>query len=108
MLVPRFRNNLLSVSRMTDNDYTVIFKKKCAFVNRSDGSTALMAKREGRLYVVDEANEEQPQVPVARNAEEDNRLCWHQRFGHLNLRDLNKLQSQGMVIGLNMKAVRRF
>lgn len=101
MLVPKFKNNLLSVSRMTDNGYTVTFKEKCAFVNRQDGSTALVAKRQGQLYVVDEA--EQSQILAARDVKDDNLLRWHQRFGHLNLRDLNKLSSQEMVIGLNMK-----
>lgn len=101
ILVPRFKNNLLSVSRMTDNGYTVTFKKNCAFVNRHDGSTALVAKRQGQLYVVDEA--EQSQVLATSDVKNDNLLRWHQRFGHLNLRDLNKLNSQEMVIGLNIK-----
>lgn len=101
LLVPRFRNNLLSVSRMTDNGYTVIFKKDCAFVNRHDGSTALIAKRQGQLYIVDEAK--QSRALAVRDIENDNLLRWHQRFGHLNLRDLKQLKSQDMVIGLNLK-----
>lgn len=71
MLVPRFRSNLLSVSRMTDCGYIVTFKKNCAFVNRPDGSTALMTRRQGQLYVVGEAAQ---QASIARNAQEDNRL----------------------------------
>lgn len=101
MLVPQFRSNLLSVSRMTDSGYTVTFKRKCAFVNRSDGSTALIAKRQGQLYVVDETAPQR--TPVARNAQEDNRLRWHQRLGHLNSKDMDKLKSKNMVVGLNMK-----
>ncbi|KMQ83288.1 transposon ty5-1 protein [Lasius niger] len=92
MLVPQFRSNLLSVSRMTDNGYPVTFKKKNAFVNRQDGSTALIAKRQGQLYVVDEA--EQSQILEASDVKDNNLLRWHQRFGHLNLRNLNKLNSQ--------------
>lgn len=101
MLVPRFKSNLLSVSRMTDNGYTVTFKKKHAFVNRQDGSAALIAKRHGQLYIVDETD--QPQTLVTRHDESGNLQRWHQRFGHLNLEDLKKLKSHEMVSGLNMK-----
>lgn len=101
LLVPRFRNNLLSVSRMTDNGYTVIFKKNCAFVNRQDGSTALTAKRQGHLYIVDEA--EQSRALAVHNTESDNLSRWHQRYGHLNLKDLKQLKTQNMVIGLNLR-----
>jgi len=45
MLVPEFRNNLMSVSRMTDNNYVVIFRKNGAMVKRSDGSIAMTARR---------------------------------------------------------------
>lgn len=101
MLVPQFKNNLLSVSRMTDNGYSVTFKKTCAFVNRCDGSTALIAKRKGQLYVVDET--EQARGLATHGAEKDSLLCWHQRFGHLNVGDLKRLKSKEMVIGLNIK-----
>lgn len=50
MLVPEFRNNLLSVSKMTDNNYTVIFRKHNAVVKRQSGTVALMAKRQDQLY----------------------------------------------------------
>lgn len=72
ILVPRFRNNLLSVSRMTDNGYTVTFKKKHAIVNRHDGSTALIAKRQDQLYIVDEA--EQSRALAVRDIESDSLL----------------------------------
>jgi len=101
MLVPHFKSNLLSVSRMTDNGYTVTFKKDCAFVNRPNGSTALVAKRQGQLYIVDETD--QSQVLTARSLEDDNLLRWHQRFGHLNVKDLQKLKSHDLVTGLKVK-----
>lgn len=57
---------------MTDNGYTVTFNKKCAFVNRHDGSTALIAKRQGQLYVVDEAV--QSRILTARDVGNNNLL----------------------------------
>ena len=53
VLVPSFRNNLMSVSRITDKNYSVLFKKGFAIVKRADGSVALTAKRQGNLYIVD-------------------------------------------------------
>lgn len=99
ILVPGFRNNLLSVSRMTDNNYTVIFRKESALVKRPDGSVALTAKRRGQLYLVDSGNEES-----AFNSEEHTSKKlqrWHNRFGHLNLNDLKKLKTEDMVSGID-------
>lgn len=90
VLVPRFRSNLLSVSRIIDNDYTVTFKKRHAFMYRNNDSTALVVKRKGNLYIVDEA--EQPRALTVHDGN-DNLLHWHQRFGHLNFGDLKKLRS---------------
>lgn len=52
MWVPSFRNNLMSVSSITDNGYSVTFHKEHAVVKRKDGSIALTAKRQDGLYVV--------------------------------------------------------
>lgn len=58
ILVPEFKNNLISVSKITDNNYIVIFRKGSAVVKRPDGSVALTAKRREQLFLVDDGNEE--------------------------------------------------
>lgn len=45
MLVPDFRNNLLSVSQITDKNYAMTFYKDCAKVKRPDNTLAMIAKR---------------------------------------------------------------
>lgn len=99
MLVPEFRNNLISVSKITDNNYTVTFRKNGAVVKRTDGSIAMTARRQGQLYLVNGQKED-----AAFNNEEyaPNKLRkWHERFGHLNLNDLKKLKINDMVNGIN-------
>lgn len=91
MLVPDFRNNLLSVSQMTDKNYTVTFYKNCAKVKRPDNSIAMIAKRDGELYVVDEVeSSSRANASSSRESSSSKLKIWHERLGHLNLNDLKK------------------
>lgn len=58
LCVPELRNNLLSVSSITDNGYTVEFRKDRATVNRKDGSVVFTASKHDQLYVVNEKKEQ--------------------------------------------------
>lgn len=57
MYVPELRNNLSSESSVTDNDYTVTFKRDQATNNQKDGSVVLTATKRIQLYVVNEKKE---------------------------------------------------
>lgn len=98
VLVPEFKNNLLSVSSIAKNGYKVIFQKNSAVVKRPDGSTALKARQENGLYIVKEMKN---QAAVSLNKDEENIVKWHERFGHLNCSDVRKLKDNNMVIGIN-------
>lgn len=100
MYVPDFRNNLLSVSRMTACGYKVTFYNNRALVKRSDGSVALVAKREGQLYTIEENN--QDEAATVADSNNDKLRRWHERYGHLNLNDLKRLKTQDMVIGIQI------
>jgi len=98
LCVPGLRNNLLSVSRITDKGYSVTFKKKRAFINKENDSTILTATKRNELYVVDE------KIDRAMSAESEqgkNVLKWHQRYGHININDLKKMRAEGMIEGMN-------
>lgn len=97
--VPELRNNLLSVSSVTDKGYTVKFEKNRATVHRKDGSIALTATKHNHLYVIDEKAEHTAFV----SEQDDNLIRWHQRYGHLNIKDLKKLRNN-MVCGMNLKS----
>ncbi|CAK9814306.1 Retrovirus-related Pol polyprotein from transposon TNT 1-94 [Anthophora quadrimaculata] len=100
MYVPELRHNLISVPTITDNGYVVKFGQKGACVKRADGTTALTAVKRGQLYIVNQSDNYAMHI----NSESDNLLRWHQRFGHLNVRDLRKLKSCNMVEGMNLRS----
>ncbi|KMQ85317.1 retrovirus-related pol polyprotein from transposon tnt 1-94 [Lasius niger] len=97
MFVPALRNNLMSVSTITDKGYTVVFDKKRATIKRKDGSTALTATKKNQLYVVNETNDH---AMAAGDVNDDKMTRWHQRYGHLNIADLKNLKIKEMVKGV--------
>ncbi|KOC63584.1 Copia protein [Habropoda laboriosa] len=97
--VPELRNNLLSVSAITDKGYHVKFGPKGACVKRANGTTALTATKKGQLYLVNETSDH----TLLTNDVKDNLLRWHQRYGHLNVNDLNKLKLHELVADMNLR-----
>lgn len=98
ILVPSFKNNLLSVSSITNNGYKVTFQKDSAVIRRPDGSIALRAKQENGLYIIKETTR---QTTALLNEHEGTLVKWHQRLGHLNFNDVRKLKDHSMVNGIN-------
>lgn len=100
VLVPSFKNNLLSVSQITKKGYKIIFDSHGAKVRRRDGTVAMTAKEENGLYVVEENATQNAMLHV----EHYNPLIkWHHRLGHLNFNDVRKLKNKQTVIGINDK-----
>lgn len=99
LYVPELRNNLLSVSNITDNGYTVTFGKDRATVNRKDGSVVFTAPKRDHLYVV---NERREQAAFVNKKNEVDLIKWHQRYGHLNIRDLKAIKAKDMVLGMSL------
>lgn len=102
--VPKLRMNLLSVSKITDKGYRVVFDKQKATVTDQKGHTKLIARRIGDLYLIDgeppntcqnaevEAKESKPSAVSKSNAK-----LWHQRMGHLYFRDLVRASKDGTI-----------
>lgn len=97
MYVPEFKSNLLSVSSITSNGYSVVFYENHALVRRKDGSTVMKATMEDGLYVI---KEQQVQSAMISQQCNKNLMKWHQRMGHLNFEDLRKLKKKEIVDGL--------
>ncbi|KAG8182313.1 hypothetical protein JTE90_013917 [Oedothorax gibbosus] len=93
--VAELKANLLSNSKWTRNNRVVVFDAYEAKVILEDGSTMLRAERKGDLYFVEPIEENAAVVTELEN--------WHQKFGHLNVNDLKKLESQNMVRGLTFR-----
>lgn len=76
LYVPKLGGNLLSVGRIEERGLKVEFANGEAKVTEKNDETVFIAKRKGRLYVVEE---QQPTAYVARTASEE---LWHRRLGH--------------------------
>ncbi|GBM59315.1 Retrovirus-related Pol polyprotein from transposon TNT 1-94 [Araneus ventricosus] len=81
--------------KVTANNFTVTFQRNHTSVLNSKNESVLIAKREKGLYYVTAIVES---VSIVNEIEH-----WHQKFGHLNEKDLQKLQVQNMVSGMNFK-----
>lgn len=108
LLVPKFRNNLLSVPCVTNNGYIVTFTKYFAEVKRKKGAIAMKAIKKSQLYVVNVA-----QMTYANNiitntttSKHKKQIRWRERYGHLNFRDLNKFIRENMETKMDMKPTR--
>ncbi|GBN16134.1 Retrovirus-related Pol polyprotein from transposon TNT 1-94 [Araneus ventricosus] len=84
LYIPDLKNNLISISKVTANNLTVKFQRNHASVINSKNETGLIAKCEKGLYYVTAIVES---MSIVKEIEQ-----WHQKFGHLNAKDLEKLQ----------------
>lgn len=99
---PELRMNLLSVSKVTDKGYRVVFDEQKAEVIDQRGQTRLMAKRSGDLYLIEGTsphncqNAEEETKKSGKFTKLDNIIrSWHRRMGHLNFRDLVHASKSG-------------
>ncbi|CAK9833203.1 Retrovirus-related Pol polyprotein from transposon TNT 1-94 [Anthophora retusa] len=99
MLVPKFKSNLLSVSSITRNGYTVTFYKEYAIVTRRDGSVAMRATMKNGLYIV---NENSPGYAAISKIHNNNLTKWHNRLGHINFDDLKRMKGMVEELDINM------
>lgn len=90
----------MSVARLCDKGYEVIFRKNEATVYK-DGKTVFAANRNGMLY---EATF-QVEKAFAGVADGDNQKLWHSRLAHLNVYDMKKLITNDMTFGLGKFSV---
>jgi hypothetical protein len=104
LYVPDLRSNLLSVAKMTEHGFEVIFRRNEAIVTNPDtGENVIVARRDKDMYYIDELSEEsrvsqtRSQIPMSLQE-------WHERFGHLNEKDLKNIIRKQKVDGIDIKA----
>lgn len=100
LYVPDLRTGLLSVSKMTDNGFQVLFTKDKATVFNSKQEKVICANRINGLYYVKES-EVANKVETIENPRISNLTMWHNRYGHLNEVDLKKIVKSKAVHGVN-------
>jgi len=102
--VPELRTNLLSVGKIVDRGFRVIFDKDKANIIDKNNRVVLTAYRKGELYYLrgtatdySNANLAEDKIVI------DDFKVWHRRMGHLNARDLIECCKDGKVRGINLK-----
>ena len=103
--------NLVSVSAITARGKVVEFDGAvCNIKQRSTGDLVLQARRFGKLYVLDTADDKEQyefsslcveEVAAIASASVDNMMLWHERFGHLGSAGIRQLVSDGLVDGIS-------
>jgi hypothetical protein len=100
LYVPDLRSNLLSVAKMTEHGFEVIFRRNEAIVTNPDtGENVIVARRDKDMYYTDELSEESRVSQISMSLQE-----WHERFGHLNEKDLKNIIHKQKVDGIDIKA----
>ena len=93
--------NLLSVSKMTDQGYEVSFKADTCLMKRDN--TVIKGVRSGSLYKLLGTSVEKKTSLISEERLTMNKAdLWHQRFGHLGISGLRKLQIDDMVTHLDL------
>lgn len=85
----------MSVAKITDKGYEVIFKKNAAYILDESRQIITTADRKGDLYFIRESSE---YASVAKQSWKSNLMEWHERLGHLNERSLWKWQKEKLYL----------
>lgn len=80
LYVPELRTNLISVAKLTDRNYNVLFERNRVTVCDKQGKAKLEGNRIGDLYYLKERKQQANVVTINKS----NMQIWHERFGHLN------------------------
>ncbi|KMQ90333.1 transposon ty5-1 protein [Lasius niger] len=98
LYVPDLRSNLSSVAKITEHGFEVICRRNAAIITNSETKEKLMfAHQNGNLYYELTEDGKIAQAPTSSLRE------WHERFGHLNVKELKYIIHQKKVDGINIK-----
>jgi len=91
LLVPDLRDNLISVSRITDKGNTVTFQRESAVIKDQNGVVKMRAMRQGDLYLIPDTDDVGYAGVSHVSSMNLNIMEWHKRLGHFNSKDLMKM-----------------
>ncbi|KRY16471.1 Retrovirus-related Pol polyprotein from transposon TNT 1-94 [Trichinella patagoniensis] len=98
LYVPDLRSNLLSVAKITEEGFQVIFQENSAIITNQNLGTVMVAHKEDGLYYVESptfiAATDESKVPTL--------MEWHRRLDHLNERSLLELTRHEKVFGMKV------
>lgn len=99
LYVPDLTSNLLSVNKITEKGFTVIFDQNKALVTNSENEVTLKATKRNGLYLVEFDNVEKANLVTNNKINE-----WHTKLGHINEKDLKHALKNKTIDGLNFNS----
>jgi hypothetical protein len=108
LYVPEASVNLISVRRATANGARFIFEGSTCVITVHDIIVATARTQADGLYYIhameDSCSSPTANVLVANKSGKETAELWHRRYGHLGYSNLQRLVSDNMVKGINIKA----
>ena len=93
-LVPKLERSLLSVTRIVQHGYSVIFTPQSCLITAQNGQHVLKAVDNGGIYLISSGTAQN--VALMGSIKEDSHL-WHRRLGHLNMDSVKQLTTRGLI-----------
>lgn len=100
LFVPNLDGGLLSVSKMADKGYSVLFTKNSVEVRNASDTVVALGERRGGLYFLKE-----PERVAVANIQCHTVNCqhtWHRRFGHRDPAVFEKIQKEDLATGMKL------
>ncbi|CAL8083514.1 unnamed protein product [Prunus armeniaca] len=93
-------SNLISVSQLCDDGVVEVrfSKHGCKTIGKGGNKIVSVARSRDNCYCIDGVND--AKEVVCNKVVNETSVLWHQRFGHVNFRDLHKLSKRELVSGL--------
>src|SRR5215813_7771683 len=111
LYIPSFRRNLISVSKLLDDGYSISFNNNLVIISRNR-LTIYTGNSENNLYVLRPLTHstllntemfkvEKPKTKRQRISQDDTYL-WHLRLGHISLDQIDRLIKDGVLSQLKL------
>ncbi|XP_073123129.1 uncharacterized protein [Henckelia pumila] len=91
--------NLISISQLCDNGYSVEFHQHTCTIKSKNGDIMLTGLREQNTYRIN-WKVDQPSSPICFVAHNDKQWLWHKHLNHLNFKSISSLSKHELVTGL--------
>src|SRR5215813_10603297 len=111
LYIPSFRRNLISISKLLDDGYSISFNNNLVIISRN-GLTISIGNSENNLYVLRPLTHstllntemfkvEKPKTKRQKISQDDTYL-WHLRLGHISLDRIDRLIKDGALSQLKL------
>ena len=106
LYVPDLSYNLVSVSKITEAGKMIEFSETGCNILDSNRKLIAVATRVGSLYYLNCRTDHQQANPAENRNQETKEDIWHRRYGHLGVRNLQKLAKEELVDGFDYNVSR--